>query len=366
MNESQATNPMQSQYMIKCVKSGNTAEAFYAFLFDREFWAQRDQAAQFDDLAMAITKLEAIVAGEISDGLFISLKDQLQIENGFDIAAFYVVRTIDNAVMHSVAYVDDNAATPANSRDSEAFQLKVVRDGQDDVYINVDEDAKIDLTVNKEEATLYGHINLVRQIIQQLQDATIGELGDHEAAEGAESALEQSDGWSQLKLHLCKRPADYTEEVPLDDDGAPARGLQWYDKVSLEIVDVNREETVETHVMRTMVKIEDAHQYTVRIVREPMPDLWLTSDGQTSEDYVPDEALILGMNEGVELLRSLIEMGDVKDLAEGEEALPFQALKSQLVRSSEEVWAELIDIGEQTAVVSVYLKQPFYMEEVKL
>jgi hypothetical protein len=37
-----------------------------------------------------------------------------------------------------------------------------------------------------------------------------------------------------------------------------------------------------------------------------------------------------------------------------------------LIRGSEEVWAELIDIEDQKAVGSVYLKQPFYMEEVKL
>jgi hypothetical protein len=363
MNELQATSPMQSQYMIKCVKSGNTAEAFYAFLFDREFWAQRDQAAQFSDLAMAITKLEAIANDEIGDGLFISLKEQLD----GDVAALYVVRTDDDAIMHSIAYMDDSAKAPASSQDSDAFQLKVVREGQDDVYINVDEDANINLTVNKEEATLYGHINLVRQIIQQLQDATIGEIGvDHESVESADTALEQSDGWSQLKLHLCRRPADYTEEVPQDADGSPSKGLWWYEKVVLEIVDVNREETVETHLLRTVVKISEAHHFTVRIVREPMADLWLTADGQTSEDYVPDEALIVSMNEGVELLRSLMEMSDVKDLAQGEEPLPFQALKSQLVRGSEEVWAELIDIEDQKAVGSVYLKQPFYMEEVKL
>ena len=363
MSELQATNPMQSQYMIKCVKAGNAAEAFYAFLFDREFWAQRDQAAQFEDLAMAITKLEAIAGDEISDGLFISLKDQLE----GDVAALYVVRTSDDAIMHSIAYVDDNAKAPAASADSDSFQLRVVREGQDDVYINVDEDANINLTVNKEEATLYGNVNLVRQIIQQLQDASIGELGvDHEHAEDAEGALEQSDGWSQLKLHLCKRPADFTEGVPQDADGSPASGLQWYEKVDLEIFDVNREEVAEKHLLRTVVKIREAHHYTIRIVREPMADLWLTNDGQPSEDYVPDEALILTMNEGVEVLRSLIEMKDVSELEPGEEPLPFQALKSQLVRGSDEVWAELIDIEDQKAVVSVYLKKPFYMDEVKL
>jgi hypothetical protein len=349
--------------MIKCVKSGNSTESFYAFLFDREFWAQRDQAAQFDDMAMAITKLDSIAAGEISDGLFISLKEQLD----GDVAALYVIRTADDAIMHTKSYWDEHAKIPSVSEQSDAFLLKVTREDADDLYINVSEDADIAVTVNKEEAVQYGDVNLIRLIIQQLQDSTIGEVGgDPDRASDPEDGNEATDGWAALKLLLCKRPADYTEGVALTEDNSPVNSLQWYERVVLEIVDVNREETVETHLLRTLVMIEGAHHFTVRIVREPLIDLWLTKDGQTSEDYVFDEALIIDMHEGVEMLRSLVDLPDMRELPEGEQPQPFQVLKTQLTQGSDEVWAELIDIEGQRVVASVYLKKPFYMEEVKL
>lgn len=236
--ELQSTSLADAQYVIKCVKTGNTVEVFYAFIQEREFWGQIDVAAKFDDLAQAITKMESIAAGEAGDDVFISLKEQLD----EDVAALYVVRTTDNAIMSANSFWGTSAQVPESSRMSDAFLLKVTRENEDDVYINVTEDAEISVTANAEEAARYGDVNLVRMIIQQLQDATVGELSSsHDTPEQTEMGTdEQTDGWAVLKLQLMKRPADYTQGVPVDEDGAPINTLQLHEKVTLEIVDVNR------------------------------------------------------------------------------------------------------------------------------
>ena len=303
-------NPTDSTYLLKCVKSGNTGEVYYAFLHDREFWGQIDIAAEFPDLPMALTKLESIAAGEADDEVFISLREQLDT----DVAALYVIRKSDGAIMATRSYWGEDAKTPEKSKDSEAFLLMVQRPNEDDLYINVSEDADIDVTVNIEEATRYGSMNLVRQIIQQVQNAPVGEVGEHDGND-ADPDNPESDGWAHLKLMLVKKPADYTAGVVMDDEGKPENNLQAHTEVYLRIYDTTRDETVETHMLRTLVLIEGAHHFTIRVVREPLQDLWLTKDGKGEEDFDPEYSLI-GNEAEINAMMVHIENLYVSDLSE--------------------------------------------------
>jgi hypothetical protein len=347
---------IESTYMIKCVKAGNAVEVYYAFLFDREFWAQIDQAAQFEDLTMAVTKLEAIAAGETDDGVFISLKDQLEA----DVAQLLVIRKEDNAIMMARSFWDESMKPPEVSKDSDAFLLKVVRENEDDVYINVTEDAEIDLTVNVEEAARYGDVNLVRLVIQQLQDASIGEMSASEDAGDGDHA----DGWSQLKLNLCRRAADYTQGVVLDEEGKPLSTLQMHQKVTLEIVDVNREETIETHLMRTVVMVAGAHHFAFRVIRSSMSPLWLAKDGTVDEEFDRDYALIVDSQEGRLLIEAYADLDQNPE--EGEELSSFQKQKRSLTVGADSVWIEMVDIEAQQVVHSAWLKVPLELQPVKL
>lgn len=351
------TQAMEDAYIIKCVKAGNAVEVYYAFLFDREFWAQIDQAAEFDDLAMAVTKLEAIAANETDEGVFISLKDQLEA----DVAALYVIRKSDGAIMVAKSFWDESMKTPDASKDSDAFLLKVVRENEDDVFINVSEDASIDLTVNLEEACRYGNVNLVRQIIQQLQDSPIGEMANSHDENAPE---ESADGWSQLKLNLCKRAADYTQGVILDDEGQPQNTLQLHEKVVLEIVDVNREETIETHLMRTVVMVAGAHHFAIRVIREGMSPLWIAKDNSVDEEFDQEYALVTDSAAGRLFIEGLADL-DVTQKAD-EETSELQAFKRRLIGSSNSVWIELVDIERQHVVQSAWLKVPLELQPVKL
>ncbi|BDD79732.1 hypothetical protein [Burkholderia phage FLC9] len=370
----QAMNPTDSKFLIKCVKSGNTGEVYYAFLNDREFWGQIDIAAKFDDLAMAITKLDSIASGEADDGVFISLREQLDT----DVAALHVIRESDGTIMHANSYWGEDAKVPEGSKTSETFLLMVQRPEEDDLYINVSENAEIDVTVNIEEATRYTSMNLVRSLIQRLQEASIGELAtSHETEEAAEEALANSDGWSRLKLLLVKKPVDYTEGVVMDDEGKPENPLMAHTDVRLCIYDEQRDETVETHQLRTVVMIEGAHHFAVRIIREPLQDLWINAEGGADEDFTSDESFI-GTEAQVRAFMQGFEALDVNaplpaqpaDDDETEKAA-YKLLKNQVTLKArllqhDRVWMEMIDIERQMVVSSMWLNKPFYLEPVQL
>lgn len=351
---------LDAQYVIKCVKTGNTVEVYYAFLFDREFWAQLDQAAKFDDLAQAVTKMEAIAAGEADEGVFISLKEQL----GEDVAALYVIRASDGAIMQARSFWGNNAEIPEQSKASDAFLLKVVREEEDDLYINVNEDAEIAVTVSLEEATRYSNVNLVREIIQQLQEASIGTIAGDILVEDEEGDVPSTDGWSKLKLILCQKLADYTQGVILEDDGRLPNNLHLHAKVTLEIVDINREETIEQHRLRTVVMIADAHHYVLRVVRESQPLIWLNKDGSVEEDFDSETALIMDSEEGHRLMQHICDMDE--KVIDPDGLKPWQALKIRLMQTNERVWIEMIDVEAQIAVASLWLKLPFHLEPVQL
>jgi hypothetical protein len=369
----QAMNPTDSKFLIKCVKSGNTGEVYYAFLHDREFWGQIDIAAQFDDLAMAITKLDSIASGEADEGVFISLREQLDT----DVATLYVIRQIDGTIMHANSYWGEDAKTPEASKASESFLLMVQRPNEDDVYINVSEDAEIDITVNIEEAARYTTMNLVRSIIQRLQEAPIGEIAtSHESDEASEEALANSDGWARLKLMLVKKPADYTEGVVMDDEGKPESSLMAHTDVRLCIYDESRDETVETHQLRTVVMIEGAHHFAVRIIREPLQDLWINAEGGADEDFTTDESFIgteaqvRAFMQGFEALDHTAALPPVP-VDDEEEKQAYRLLKNQTelkarLLQHDRVWMEMIDIERQMVVSSMWLNKPFYMEPVQL
>jgi hypothetical protein len=371
----QAINPTDSKYLIKCVKSGNTGEVFYAFVNDREFWAQRDIAAAFDDLSMAITKVDSIAAGEADDGVFISLREQLDT----DVASLYVIRAVDDTIMHAKSYWGENAKVPEASKNSEEFLLVCRREGEDDLYICVDEEANIDVTVNVEEAARYGSMNLVRNLIEQIQNAPIGDVGTHhDTEEATEEALQMSDGWARLKLLLVKKPADYTEGVQMDGEGKPLNTLQMHERVTLVIYDATRDEAVENHQLRTVVLIEGAHHYAFRVLREPLQDIWISSMCRADEDFTMEDSLILGEADA----RAFLNGFAVLDPKEGLETLGTQPtdeeekqawilLKNQIdlkarLLEHDRVWIEMIDIERQEVVQSVWLNRPFYMEPVTL
>jgi hypothetical protein len=364
-------NPADSTYLIKCVKSGNTGEVYYTFLHDREFWGQIGIAAEFDDLSMAVTKLEAIASGEADEGVFISLREQLDT----DVAALYVIRKSDGAIMETRSYWGEDAKTPEKSKDSEAFLLMVQRPNEDDLYINVSEDADIDVTVNIEEATRYGSMNLVRQIIQQIQTASIGEVGEHDGEADPENS--ESDGWAHLKLMLVKKPADYTAGVIVDEEGKPENNLQAHTEIQLRIYDVTRDEVVETHMLRTVVMIEGAHHFAIRIIREPLQDLWINAQGGADEDFTRDESFIANESEARAFINGFHQLDEhavLPDLpleASEEDRLSHRVLKNQLALKArlmqhDRVWLELIDVDRQEVVQSIWLNRPFYDEPVKL